>query len=428
MSEYKHLPAADASTMRRLSLRLGASVEQEFRASWLRKSLGQIRATLIVGAVFYGAFGVLDFFLAPSVAPALWAIRFGAIVPLSLALVAFTMLPRFQDLVEPLLALWVLLAGLAIVAMIGVVPGEVGQSYYAGLILVFIVGYTWARIRFSWASIVGWVIVAAYEIVAMGFVDTPTQVLVSNNFFFVGANVLGMLACYSIEWYARKDFLMTRRLREEKAHVREANRALARANRELERLAQVDGLTGIPNRRSFDGALAREWRRAQRSGQPLALIMGDVDHFKLYNDSLGHPAGDECLRRVARALAGQPRRPADLAARYGGEEFAVLLPDTDQAGALHLAERILAITRGLSIPHPASSTGEVVTLSLGVGVLIPRPNHDAAALVRLADEALYEAKEGGRDRVVARTADPGATRTKDCRIKGAGSGERSTAA
>lgn len=405
MPEQNDLHAADASTMRRLSLRLEGAVEQEFRAAWLRKSLSQNRVTLVVGAVFYGAFGVLDFFLAPSVAPALWAIRFGAIIPLSLALLAFTMLPRFHDLLEPLLALWVLLAGLAIVAMIGVVPGEVGQSYYAGLILVFIVGYTWARIRFAWASTVGWVLVAAYEIVAMGFVDTPTQVLVSNNFFFIGANVLGMLACYSIERYARKDFLMTRRLREEKAHARQANRALEHANRELERLAQVDGLTGIPNRRSFDVALAREWRRAQRSGQPLALIMGDVDHFKRYNDSLGHPAGDECLRRVARALAGQPRRPADLAARYGGEEFAVLLPDTDRDGALHLAERIVAITRGLSIPHPDSSTGDVVTLSLGVGVLRPRPHLESSTLVCLADEALYEAKEGGRDRVVARQLD-----------------------
>lgn len=405
MPEQNDLHAADASTMRRLSLRLEGAVEQEFRAAWLRKSLSQIRVTLVVGAVFYGAFGVLDFFLAPSVAPALWAIRFGAIIPLSLALLAFTMLPRFHDLLEPLLALWVLLAGLAIVAMIGVVPGEVGQSYYAGLILVFIVGYTWARIRFAWASTVGWVLVAAYEIVAMGFVDTPTLVLVSNNFFFIGANVLGMLACYSIERYTRKDFLMTRRLREEKAHARQANRALEHANRELERLAQVDGLTGIPNRRSFDVALAREWRRAQRSGQPLALIMGDVDHFKRYNDSLGHPAGDECLRRVARALAGQPRRPADLAARYGGEEFAVLLPDTDRDGALHLAERIVAITRGLSIPHPDSSTGDVVTLSLGVGVLRPRPHLESSTLVCLADEALYEAKEGGRDRVVARQLD-----------------------
>ncbi len=402
MSDLKAHQPADESTMRRLSLCFSGTTEQQFRTAWLQKSLAQIRVTLIVGAVFYGAFGVLDFVLAPAVAPALWALRFGAIVPLSLALIGFTLVPRFHDLVEPLVALWVLLAGLGIVAMIAVVPGEVGQSYYAGLILVFIVGYTWARVRFAWASLVGWLIVAAYEVVAVGLVDTPTQVLVSNNFFFVGANVLGMLACYSGERYARKDFLMTRRLREEKEAARRANVALEAANVELERLARIDGLTGIPNRRAYDDALAAEWRRAQRSGQPLALIMGDVDHFKLYNDSLGHPEGDECLRRVARALAGQPRRPADLAARYGGEEFAVLLPDTDGAGALHLAERIIAAIRGLEIPHPESSTGDVVTLSLGVGVFRPRPDLDVSVLARLADEALYEAKETGRDRVVMR--------------------------
>lgn len=409
MKEASTSQSADPSALVRLGVRFEGDLERDFRVAWLSKSIAQIRMTLVVGALFYGGFGILDFVLAPEVAPALWALRFGAIVPLSLVLLVFTLMSRFHDLLEPLLALWVLLAGLGIVVMIGAVPGEAGQSYYAGLILVFIVGYTWARVRFVLASAVGWLIVVAYEVVAMGFTDTPVMVFVSNNFFFVGANVLGMLSCHSIERYARKDFLMTRRLREEKEHARQANEALAEANTELERLARVDGLTGIPNRRSFDTALAKEWLRCQRSRQPLALIMGDVDHFKRYNDALGHPAGDDCLRRVARALAAQPRRPADLATRYGGEEFAVLLPDTGREGAAHLAERIAAAIRELSIPHPDTTTGATVSLSLGVGVLHPRLGLDELALVDLADEALYEAKDTGRDRVVVRDGSTGAT-------------------
>ncbi len=174
---------------------------------------------------------------------------------------------------------------------------------------------------------------------------------------------------------------------------------LKRCRDVLGRLSTLDGLTGIANRRRFDEALENEWRRGQRSGEPLSVLLGDIDCFKAYNDRYGHLAGDECLRRVARAIEGNVRRPADLAARWGGEEFAVLLPETGHDGALRVAEKLRAAVEALALPHKASTAAQVVTLSLGAGTLIPDPGLPPADLVQLADDGLYNAKRGGRNRV-----------------------------
>lgn len=170
-------------------------------------------------------------------------------------------------------------------------------------------------------------------------------------------------------------------------------------NRTLERLAMQDGLTGLANRRHFDGALARELSRAERKGESLSLIMIDVDNFKLYNDMYGHLSGDECLHKIGQAMVASERRPGDLAARYGGEEFVMILPDCDAAGAAAIAEQIRLDVRRQQIPHAANPDG-VVTISLGVGCF-PRVKRNAtiSALVGAADQALYRAKAGGRDRV-----------------------------
>lgn len=174
---------------------------------------------------------------------------------------------------------------------------------------------------------------------------------------------------------------------------------LETANQQLERLSWLDGLTDIPNRRQFDATLDLEWRRCLRHGLPLALIMTDVDHFKSYNDHLGHQAGDDCLRRVARAHAAIVSRPGDLAARYGGEEFALILPDTDLNGAEAVAQRLRASVEELRLPHPASSVGPTVTISAGVASIIPATVGVAADLIAAADRALYQAKQTGRNRV-----------------------------
>jgi len=171
-----------------------------------------------------------------------------------------------------------------------------------------------------------------------------------------------------------------------------------RAQSELARLASQDALTGLPNRRTFDERLAFEWSRAQRDGSSLALLMLDVDRFKEFNDSLGHPAGDACLRTIGRALGDAIARATDLVARYGGEEFAVILPQTSLSGAGQMAERLRAAVEDRRIVRPEG----VVTVSVGGSCACPDREALPEALLDLADQALYQAKRDGRNRVVTR--------------------------
>lgn len=176
-----------------------------------------------------------------------------------------------------------------------------------------------------------------------------------------------------------------------------------RAETELQALARTDGLTGLDNRRMLDVTLTREWRRAARSQHALSLLFVDVDHFKRYNDSQGHQAGDDALAAVGRCIAGCLRRPADYAARYGGEEFVVILPDIGSDGAVAIAETIRTSILELGIRHDGSAFG-CLTASIGVATCRPDRDDDMHAALKLADDALYRAKETGRNRVVVLTA------------------------
>ena len=166
----------------------------------------------------------------------------------------------------------------------------------------------------------------------------------------------------------------------------------------LRALILVDALTGVANRRAFDERLAAEWRRCGRSGLPVALMLVDIDHFKLYNDHYGHPGGDATLVQVAAAMRRAAGRSQDLVARYGGEEFAVLLPQLDPGGAECVAQRLMKELKALVLPHAASPTAAHITASMGVCSLVPRDAQGAETLVATADALLYRAKAEGRDR------------------------------
>lgn len=180
-----------------------------------------------------------------------------------------------------------------------------------------------------------------------------------------------------------------------------AEKRLQQANRELERLATEDGLTKLFNRRHFDQYLEVEWRRQARAHGQIALIMCDVDYFKSYNDHYGHQAGDTCLRSVANCIRKRVRRPSDLIARYGGEEFAIVAPETDIKGALHIAEMIRHELLQIGIPHNHSSVAPCITMSCGVAAMFPSNSTKPQTLIQRADQALYRAKQKGRNCVIS---------------------------
>lgn len=185
---------------------------------------------------------------------------------------------------------------------------------------------------------------------------------------------------------------------------KEKEKSLETANDFLKVLSSLDGLTGIPNRRYFEEALEKEWERNKTNETPLSAIMLDIDCFKLYNDTFGHLAGDDCLKQVASIIRDALKRPRDLAARYGGEEFIILLPETDKAGALVIAETIREAVRKQEIPHLSSEIDSFITVSAGYATIVPDAQFSPKDLIREADIALYQAKRNGKNKVCSRLA------------------------
>ncbi|MBK7708057.1 MAG: diguanylate cyclase [Acidobacteria bacterium] len=205
--------------------------------------------------------------------------------------------------------------------------------------------------------------------------------------------LLGLVWQLSVHELRRRERRLSRLVTEQTDELR-------LVNAELEYLANSDGLTKIGNRRRFEKFLADEWSRAVRFKTEMSLVLLDIDHFKLYNDTYGHQTGDECLQRVAEALADAINRPTDLVARFGGEEFAIILGGTDAVGALNIARQAINNVNQLLIPHLSSTTSEYLTISAGIGTLFPRFCLDEADLIRAADTALYQAKKSGRNRII----------------------------
>jgi diguanylate cyclase (GGDEF)-like protein len=187
-------------------------------------------------------------------------------------------------------------------------------------------------------------------------------------------------------------------LQQQALELKQAKETAESACRELKRLANLDSLTQVANRRRFDEHLSQEWRRLAREKAPLSLILCDIDYFKPYNDYYGHQAGDATLKQVAQAIEGAIKRPADLVARYGGEEFAIILPNTGMAGAVKVAQLIQMEIKRLQIPHAHSQVSPFITLSLGITSQVPDPDLPPESLIAHADKALYAAKKQSRDR------------------------------
>jgi two-component system chemotaxis family response regulator WspR len=237
--------------------------------------------------------------------------------------------------------------------------------------------------------------------------STKEEPTIKSEAFALGANDYLIKLPDAIELIARirhhsKAYL--NQLQRDAAYLalHDSQRKLMEINIELQRLTNVDGLTGLSNRRYFNEYMEAQWKLAIRAQSPLSVLMIDVDNFKLYNDTYGHLAGDEVLKRVASAMQRSFARPTDLTARFGGEEFVVILPSTPIDPLPRLGETLLCNVEELRIPHTASTVGEYVTISVGGAATVPRKGESFLHLIEVADAALYEAKESGKNRVVTR--------------------------
>jgi signal transduction histidine kinase/CheY-like chemotaxis protein len=220
-----------------LNLTFSPEFEVVFQKNYAQNSLKQVRIALVLGLVVYACFGLLDYWLVPNAKYKLWFIRFAVVCPYLFILYLLSFTGFFREYLQLFVASAVLVGGLGITAMIVIAPYPASHSYYAGLILVFIYGYTFFRLRFIWATVIGWTVVLFYEIAAVGLSNTPLPILINNNFFFLTANVFGMFACYFIEYYLRKDFINAQLLEIEKRKVDQINEELE--NRVEERTAQL---------------------------------------------------------------------------------------------------------------------------------------------------------------------------------------------
>lgn len=360
-----------------------AALEADFRRYHLAEFLPRMRRSVPVALALFLVFALLDALsLPPLVRDDVLRIRLGGIVPV-LALTWVALYVRsLREWLQWVVSASALASGLGIVGIIWVARVHAFGLPYEGIILATFFSYFLTGLRFVAASLCGWLVFLAY--VAMELhVGLNGDTLLNNAFFLATANLIGCFGNHFLEQAVRQNFC---------------------SMVQLHKLAERDFVTGLLNRRAFSTRATGIWREALRDGRSLGIAMVDVDHFKHYNDHYGHAAGDVALQSVAHVIADHARRPLDACARYGGEEFVVLWYDVDADHALALAQRMCQAVQALGLPHAASPTADVVSISMG---MICTQVHNAAqwdAALLAADQALYQAKQQGRNRVC--TADP----------------------
>lgn len=378
-------PSAAAHQLREgfANLRFAGPLEKEFREAHIEtmrprgRVAGQLALLLLLGLA------CIDFLVRgkPSI-DSVNGLRLGAAVPL---IACFLIASYHPALAKHYLRLAAgATAGVGLIVVYYCIQSALtGDSYIlAGLVLVIIYGCLFLGLLFNTVVALSTLLVVGYGI--MGYLTPmPDPELLYALAILTAAAIVGALGAYNLEYAQRMGFLETRLLNE---------------------LAQRDGLTGLYNRRIFDDYIRRLWRQARRETAPLAFVFVDIDYFKVYNDLYGHQAGDDCLKRVANTIASVAKRPFDFAARYGGEEFVVVLYGPPKDYAESLPKQIRRDVAAISIPHDGSEVASHVTVSVGVAIVQATVGRSLAGAIQLADEALYEAKEQGRNRVVVKDA------------------------
>lgn len=379
------------------SVRFPACLEAAFDDYHHANTLKHVRVSLLTGLFLYAIFGLVDLQLPPESRIPIWFIRYAVVCPTVIAVFAFTYATGLKRFLQRALCLVMLAGSLGIITMVYFDPTPTKNYYYSGILLLIMGAFTFVSLRFGYA--ISWAVFTTivYESVAVFARHTDPAILVQNTFSIFAAITIGSFSNRLMENYLRRDFLNAILLEHE-------NKRLQLASEDLRRLSISDPLTGLGNRRQFESKVKQEWMRAMRTQTPIALIFFDIDSFKSYNDTYGHQAGDECLKQIAEVIGGFAHRAGDVSARFGGEEFVLLLPGTDLAKATAIAEECRIAVEALRLPHEHSSVSEVVTISAGVATMVPGMDTSSKVLITAADRCLYEAKKGGRNRVVP--ADP----------------------
>ena len=375
-------------------LRFDGLLEKDFREFYIAQNLPRARLSGLIALILVLAVTCIDLLLGSSTLGTLNTLRLGVLCPLLVILGVAISVPAAQRYYTEVVAVGVTLIGF-VVTYIAHLGALAGSSYVlAGLVLVVLYGCLFLGLLFNVGVAVATVMIATHFITGVA-IGLPFDALYYSTAILGGAAVIGGISTYNLEYALRTNFLETRLLNE---------------------LAERDGMTRLYNRRIFDDYMERLWRQSRREGTGVAIIFVDIDFFKLYNDLYGHQAGDDCLKRVAQCIARGAKRPFDFAARYGGEEFVLVLYGPPDEYARTVPEQIRRDVLELAIPHAGSQAAKHVTVSVGLALATPETSRSLAGAIQTADEALYQAKREGRNRVVFKDSDSDDVETGNFRV------------
>lgn len=376
-------PFAEQLTQGFPRLRFSSLLEKEFREFYTTQNMPRARLSGLIALILVLSLACLDFLVGGSeVTAEINVLRLGVLCPLLAVMVFAAYLPALERH-------FAIIAG-AGVTVIGLVSTYIchtaalqGASYLlAGVVLVNLYASMFLGFRFVVATSIAAFLVVAH--LGMGFVlGLPLNELFYTTAILATSNMIGAISSFNLEHAVRTSFLETRLLNE---------------------LAQRDGLTGLYNRRIFDDYVHRIWRQSRREDVAIEIIFVDIDYFKIYNDLYGHQAGDDCLRRVAHVIQRAAKRPFDFGARYGGEEFVLVLYGPPDDYARTLPEQLRQDIMALAIQHEGSRVVPTISVSVGVAIADPNSGRSLTGAIQAADEALYEAKQRGRNRVIYKDA------------------------